>query len=365
VLRRGSIPASAGPPSPASPTGHTAPVYPRVCGATYRAELMVALKAGLSPRLRGHRPDPPRPPGRTRSIPASAGPPSASTAICSHFRVYPRVCGATGSGGYQPRAGLGLSPRLRGHRHRGLIFDEGLGSIPASAGPPRPSAAPPRRGWVYPRVCGATLPLKSAKKHDYGLSPRLRGHLHEASVQGARGGSIPASAGPPIKISRTSASPKVYPRVCGATCPVLVPSPAAPGLSPRLRGHLQHLRSDQAHRGSIPASAGPPLRIVDRPHSLGVYPRVCGATIHLPPSVMSVPGLSPRLRGHHPDHLRELLHGGSIPASAGPPAALAARRLAIWVYPRVCGATLPGVTQHRKEEGLSPRLRGHLWFARS
>ena len=50
------------------------------------------------------------------------------------------------------------------------------------------------------------------------------------------------------------------------------------GLSPRVRGNLHHYRDRRAKGGSIPASAGEPAAHGLQMLSHGVYPRECGGT---------------------------------------------------------------------------------------
>ena len=50
----------------------------------------------------------------------------------------------------------------------------------------------------------------------------------------------------------------VYPRVCGGTHKVVGAQPCHQGLSPRVRGNLDHLRVGGGCQGSIPACAGEP-----------------------------------------------------------------------------------------------------------
>ena len=191
-----SIPACAGEPShsmgsrvyPRVPLGllpvgveHIESVYPRVCGGTGSAAR--STQRGSIPACAGE----PRSCCSIGSIPACAGEPPA---IRVASRVYPRVCGGTGSAA---RWGMhnGLSPRVRGNPARwgrtqrtgmrwtlGHLEDR---SIPACAGEP-------------------SSEVKAA------LSPRVRGNHFSSIASGRRLSAIPACAGE-----------RVYPRVCGGT----------------------------------------------------------------------------------------------------------------------------------------------------
>ena len=70
-------------------------------------------------------------------------------------------------------------------------------------------------------------------------------------------------------------------------------------------------------------------------------------------------GLSPRVRGNL-FYLRSIrLARRSIPACAGEPQARPAGPLRLWVYPRVCGGTARTSRPMNAPKGLSPRVRGN------
>ena len=109
--------------------------------------------------------------------PACAGEPGGSTTPRGSTRVYPRVCGGTASVGAAVCSQTGLSPRVRGNPPVLMRRVRQLGSIPACAGEP-PTL--PRCGVlhrVYPRVCGGTGSVEPAVRGVWGLSPRVRGNL--------------------------------------------------------------------------------------------------------------------------------------------------------------------------------------------
>ena len=132
--------------------------------------------------------------------------------------------------------------------------------IPADAG--LPSCSPPSRAgrWVYPRECGATgrLPLDQAVTQ--GLSPRVRGYPGGLLLRQAGGRSIPAGAGLPAAARNGSETGEVYPRGCGVTSGPFGRIEEAVGLSPRVRGYQLDPGRRQLRGGSIPTSAGLPLR---------------------------------------------------------------------------------------------------------
>ena len=172
--------------------------------------------------------------------------------------------------------------------------------------------------------------------------------------------SIPACAGPPVRLQSLGAGSGVYPRVCGATTSGSSASVGAMrGLSPRVRGHRREIRRAGPEWGSIPACAGPPVLEFERRRPAVVYPRVCGATGVRSRTSLQARGLSPRVRGHLSLVFALLFLSGSIPACAGPPDFAVYDAVQARVYPRVCGATCSPTTAARLAAGLSPRVRGH------
>ena len=111
----------------------------------------------------------------------------------------------------------GLSPRVRGNP---LIVGVGLDiprSIPACAGEPPAPAPLQSRLPVYPRVCGGTAVRRRHRHLVVGLSPRVRGNRAGSGCGGCRKGSIPACAGEPARLLLIGGIFGVYPRVCGGT----------------------------------------------------------------------------------------------------------------------------------------------------
>ena len=152
----GSIPARAGEPSRAGATSGSCGVYPRACGGTQSSRSDGSTSKGLSPRVRGNPVDVVRRDGGLGSIPARAGEPRPDDGSNFATWVYPRACGGTVAASIVLPPVLGLSPRVRGNPQPTPAATVVLGSIPARAG--EPSAPPACRGgrWVYPRACGGT-----------------------------------------------------------------------------------------------------------------------------------------------------------------------------------------------------------------
>ena len=169
-------------------------------------------------------------------------------------------------------------------------------------------------------MCGGTSRSSSTLGGPSGLSPRVRGNH------------VPHS---------TALSPRarVYPRVCGGTNSAPSSLSMWIGLSPRVRGN--------------------PCESNWRTSPRTVYPRVCGGTPHGGQRDQPAGGLSPRVRGNHGISSIRRSISGSIPACAGEPATSSNPCSCGTVYPRVCGGTYTSRLYHRREWGLSLRVRGN------
>ncbi len=195
-----------------------------------------------------------------------------------------------------------------------------------------------------------------------GLSPRVRGNRYARGVRIGGQGSIPARAGEPSPGRTRTARPRVYPRACGGTLSVSrLPSPSR-GLSPRVRGNFAVALQDDGFCGSIPARAGEPRRIEARRSRWRVYPRACGGTEcgHL--ARLPFSGLSPRVRGNLGADAMSLHCMGSIPARAGEPGIGVQLYELLGVYTRACGGTTFGRFPDDQLTGLYPRVRGNLFI---
>ena len=182
---------------------------------------------------------------------------------------------------------LGLSPPTRGNRDGGARRARRRGSIPAHAGEPRPIPRSGIQATVYPRPRGGTDPTMRVIAAHEGLSPPTRGNLCSFPIAVSRRRSIPAHAGEPAMKSQPSSSARldadgltgsVYPRPRGGTSVGSLPAHAGRGLSPPTRGNRGYAREIVQYRRSIPAHAGEPCPLGARRPSAGVYPRPRGGT---------------------------------------------------------------------------------------
>ena len=193
-----------------------------------------------------------------------------------------------------------------------------------------------------------------------GLSPRVRGNPYILFWLLLLLGPIPACAGQPLMRSFRSDPLRAYPRVCGATRNTNQWPQCRSGLSPRVRGNLSRVRYAESSPGPIPACAGQPIEGQHAHASPRAYPRVCGATGLGGTGCIPLLGLSPRVRGNRSERPRHAWLPGPIPACAGQPMDAARIAMGCRAYPRVCGATAALGMKVRDNVGLSPRVRGNL-----
>ena len=153
---RRSIPACAGEPTKTWVVIIPPWVYPRVCGGTFSPCLFISRYQGLSPRVRGNRRSGSAHSQPRGSIPACAGEPDCNSGHLVLAEVYPRVCGGTSPKATLWIPVTGLSPRVRGNRPQGWRHWSEYGSIPACAGEPKTHWVETEANGVYPRVCGGT-----------------------------------------------------------------------------------------------------------------------------------------------------------------------------------------------------------------
>ena len=112
------------------------------------------------------------------------------------------------------------------------------------------------------------------------------------------------------------------------------------GLSPLVRGKLNNYDSFPITEGSIPACAGETHGAIWLMCNVRVYPRLCGGNCAVIVSAFSEMGLSPLVRGKQMRILEDLAFHGSIPACAGETTAKRQKLAAKWVYPRLCGGNV-------------------------
>jgi len=334
-------------------------VYLRVCGVIRKHGSPSTSTRGLSPRVRSHRAGRSQEAAGDGSISACAESSSVGSELCWSPRVYLRVCGVIHTTTTVSKPSLGLSPRVRSHLAERYVIVSGMGSISACA---ESSSTLPAGGWqprVYLRVCGVIASARRQGGRSRGLSPRVRSHRRCRAVAAARSGSISACAESSEQPQNRYASPRVYLRVCGVISHWKCQASFSLGLSPRVRSHPSEAVGRAQRRGSISACAESSALLAACRSRSRVYLRVCGVIESVGLNPFTQPGLSPRVRSHHPRLLAPERDQGSISACAE-----SSRRLLVAmglsrVYLRVCGVIRPCLCDGGSARGLSPRVRSH------
>ena len=252
--------------------------YPRGRGGTRIGHQGFDGRQGLSPRTRGN----PVPCAATAAcpgpIPADAGEPWVEHRHRAKSGAYPRGRGGTGFSYATDATQWGLSPRTRGNPHRNEVQQARHGPIPADAGEPRPGPPAPAAVRAHPRGRGGTpLPSLLQRRHA-GLSPRTRGNRDQRRLCRHPPGPIPADAGEPPPITRSSVAARAYPRGRGGTDDQEVRTKLTAGLSPRTRGNRHLLVGADVIDGPIPADAGEPASRNCFAARTRAYPRGRGGT---------------------------------------------------------------------------------------
>ncbi len=292
------------------------------------------------------------------SIPARAGEPLRSVVTLNLSKVYPRP---RGGAGHQSRRGggwCGLSPPARGSHILRALAEGARRSIPARAGEPRHQYAILSLSEVYPRPRGGAVHTLLSRLYHEGLSPPARGSHRTRQRCSALARSIPARAGEPVGERMRRLPLKVYPRPRGGAPQRPTTTGAVQGLSPPARGSRCLLRFSVQGRGSIPARAGEPACLARSSAQCEVYPRPRGGAATATGQNLRVQGLSPPARGSHRPDVGEQCRIRSIPARAGEPLVAVACAMLREVYPRPRGGAIRHGLKTDGYCGLSPPARG-------
>ncbi len=211
---------------------------------------------------------------------------------------------------------------------------------------------------VYPRGCGERRNRVNFPCYQLGLSPRVRGTRNTRHGLHVLNRFIPAGAGNAFNSCSSLVPRSVYPRGCGERALELPETASRPGLSPRVRGTLAHVKRPLRLTRFIPAGAGNAPKLARLPSVSAVYPRGCGERPCGGSALRCPSGLSPRVRG-----TREIAMGPRamerfIPAGAGNARSCSASITFSSVYPRGCGERSLNFLRAAPAPGLSPRVRG-------
>ena len=193
----------------------------------------------------------------------------------------------------------------------------------------------------------------------WGLSPLARGNPRRQSPKVCGKGPIPARTGQPQGQHPGKYCQWAYPRSHGATKPWERQSLLSRGLSPLARGNPACKPRHPPARGPIPARTGQPRRWWSVTRSSRAYPRSHGATV---PGISRHThnwGLSPLARGNPPYAHRYFPYVRPIPARTGQPLTKALFPPSKGAYPRSHGATVRMPQAGAFAAGLSPLARGN------
>ena len=195
---------------------------------------------------------------------------------------------------------------------------------------------------AHPRVCGENSRWPSGRRAPCGSSPRVRGKLDTVLGLGQESRLIPACAGKTVTFCHLWTPPPAHPRVCGENHRVAPTICSVPGSSPRVRGKPERASPVRNPGRLIPACAGKTRRSYCTDSPAEAHPRVCGENFAPVYTGTPRPGSSPRVRGkqaHEPPHE---LERRLIPACAGKTRKPAQSPYQTSAHPRVCGENAPG-----------------------
>ncbi len=130
------------------------------------------------------------------------------------------------------------------------------------------------------------------------------------------------------------------------------------GSSPRVRGTLYRQKTSTGTLRFIPAGAGNTCPRVSPHRWPPVHPRGCGEHFSSPPSMRSLAGSSPRVRGTQRGSWRLLRLRRFIPAGAGNTCRISRPAAPPPVHPRGCGEHRSSAIPSASFSGSSPRVRG-------
>ncbi len=188
----------------------------------------------------------------------------------------------------------------------------------------------------------------------------MRGNRIDLVHHAVKVGSIPTHAGKPRQGPTFPSGSKVYPHSCGETRALLAFMRTRLGLSPLMRGNPPPYPVRPVLRGSIPTHAGKPVKKVAVAYRPRVYPHSCGETGRGLIQDRRDQGLSPLMRGNLHGNLYIFAIERSIPTHAGKPDISNSNSQTSWVYPHSCGETCSIVPIVVVVLGLSPLMRGNL-----
>ncbi len=234
-----------------------------------------------------------------RFIPAGAGNSIQYQLVTNNVSVHPRGCGELSYANLILSLKNGSSPRVRGTRKYFTKKDLDQRFIPAGAGNSLSTQSHKLFGAVHPRGCGELIITAQQKALINGSSPRVRGTPNNINPIINDNRFIPAGAGNSFDVIFNKTAIAVHPRGCGELCNNARLACRAGGSSPRVRGTLITTRNIVVVARFIPAGAGNSYAYEGRKQCRPVHPRGCGELSCDSGICLFINGSSPRVRGTH------------------------------------------------------------------
>ena len=210
----------------------------------------------------------------------------------------------------------------------------------------------------HPRGCGENPAWSWAQAVRAGSPPRMRGKLDSIVFVPCDSRITPADAGKTHLVGINQSHPRDHPRGCGENG-ISVPSvKTITGSPPRMRGKLAMLMLCALRPGITPADAGKTCKLWRKPLLCRDHPRGCGENTVLRRQASRVRGSPPRMRGKLHGPRRHGENRGITPADAGKTRTRPNPNNVRQDHPRGCGENAMGQGILALALGSPPRMRG-------
>ena len=294
----------------------------------------------------------------TRLIPTYAGNTRTPCLPTSRQTAHPHVCGEHEVDVIIVFLKGGSSPRMRGTLTSWYSEDRRGRLIPTYAGNTRTPRSMPGVTSAHPHVCGEHHIYPSQVVTGQGSSPRMRGTPHLGRNPARRSRLIPTYAGNTLFYIFPPYSEEAHPHVCGEHSSATITSPLIFGSSPRMRGTRRGRCGRGVLLRLIPTYAGNTRPGKPCPSPKTAHPHVCGEHERSDRSPNQYGGSSPRMRGTRPYILYTRLKFRLIPTYAGNTRREVVPMPRSAAHPHVCGEHYSEAGEAAPHLGSSPRMRG-------
>ncbi len=315
---------------------------PRTCGEYKQPILLMRIRLGSAPHMRGIQQTRLQVPGRRGISPAHAGN-TGGVARGDH------MCGS--------------APHMRGILGRPSVAPPRPRISPAHAGNTAGGDGPSRASGDQPRTCGEYMLHICMRVVIVGSAPHMRGIPLTGRSAMSVAGISPAHAGNTSRRWLTMAATTDQPRTCGE---YVVSEPAftrCRGSAPHMRGIRSVAQRISAVRRISPAHAGNTGSYEFRCSLMADQPRTCGEYR----SGLGTPGghtgSAPHMRGILSAALDCLGCPGISPAHAGNTLTFCTGASAPTDQPRTCGEYEYNSESNLHDLGSAPHMRGiHVYY---